>query len=99
LASAAGRHIDLNQRSAGGGATHSEPLTQIKACRRAPMISASKHGMEEARMKSGEMWYLALVMGAFFVFIVALAWCERTWRPKGAQAPSAQPEGVDRHAA
>ena len=36
----------------------------------------------------GEMWYLALVIGAFAAFIVALAWVERTWKPKGTQAPT-----------
>jgi hypothetical protein len=29
----------------------------------------------------GEMWYLALVLGAFSVFIATLAWAERTWKP------------------
>jgi hypothetical protein len=36
------------------------------------------------RMRStGEMLYLLMVIGMFTIFALALAWVERTWRPKG----------------
>ena len=30
---------------------------------------------------TGELLYLLMIIGAFTIFMVALAWAERTWRP------------------
>lgn len=50
-------------------------------------------------MTVGEMWYLALVIGGFAVFMLALAWAERSWKPKAMEAPSEQVTRADRRAA
>ena len=45
---------------------------------------------------TGELLYLLMVIGAFTIFALALAWAERTWRPKeSAQAPRAVPHAAD----
>jgi len=30
---------------------------------------------------TGELLYLLMVIGAFSMFVITLAWVERTWRP------------------
>jgi hypothetical protein len=35
---------------------------------------------------TGEMLYLSMVIGAFTIFALVLAWVERTWQPKGRAA-------------
>ena len=41
---------------------------------------------------TGELLYLLMVIGAFAIFASALAWAERTWKPKaGVQNQHARP--------
>jgi hypothetical protein len=47
---------------------------------------------------TGELLYLLMVIGAFTIFAIALAWAERTWRP-AASRESADSKGTLPHAA
>jgi hypothetical protein len=45
---------------------------------------------------TGELLYLLMVIGAFTIFAIALAWAERTWKPKQtAQQPHALPRAAE----
>jgi hypothetical protein len=38
--------------------------------------------MEERAMQTGDMLYLGMVVVAFAIFAVALAWVTNNWKPK-----------------
>jgi len=45
---------------------------------------------------TGELLYLLMVIGAFTIFALVLAWVERTWQPKrSAEAPRALPQAAE----
>ena len=45
---------------------------------------------------TGELLYLLMIVGAFMTFAIALAWVERTWRPKaGAQERRSVPHAAE----
>jgi hypothetical protein len=49
---------------------------------------------------TGELLYLLMVIGAFTIFAIVLAWVERTWRPaarpvEGANVRSASPHPAE----
>jgi hypothetical protein len=72
-------------------------LSQIKVGHGTTRYQAGD--IREARMTVGETWYLALIIGGFSVFMLALAWVERNWKPKTTEAPSEQMARADRQAA
>jgi hypothetical protein len=44
---------------------------------------------------TGELLYLLMVIGAFTIFTIVLAWVERTWQPK---RTAQQPRALNAHA-
>jgi hypothetical protein len=47
---------------------------------------------------TGELLYLLMVIGAFAIFTIVLAWAERTWRPAASKEITAD-ERAPPHAA